>query len=206
MTTFTETITEPLTEPDTHNSLWEQGAWNREHGTREDPGFSPHPSSLCEGETKHCRGCDRTLPLTEFYPCRRNGYQHRCKDCKRAYNAANAEHISKRHRNYLRSRPGWKPAPEPNPIPARFRQYGITQADYDQMRIDQDHRCAICRRHEDERPLVIDHDHDTGVVRGLLCSPCNTGIGMLGDGPETVAAALAYLEPATMDDRCAVIR
>lgn len=47
------------------------------------------------------------------------------------------------------------------------------------------------------RPLVVDHDHTTGAVRGLLCSACNTGIGHLKDDPAVVAAALHYLKERT---------
>jgi hypothetical protein len=42
--------------------------------------------------------------------------------------------------------------------------------------------------------LVVDHDHNTGAVRGLLCHSCNTGLGHLGDSVETLARALDYLQ------------
>lgn len=56
----------------------------------------------------------------------------------------------------------------------------------------QDGVCAICKQ-TPEGQWNIDHCHDTGAVRGLLCSPCNIGIGQLGDDPERVRAALEYL-------------
>lgn len=62
---------------------------------------------------------------------------------------------------------------------------------------EQGHRCLICGRHKSNTVhgrLVIDHCHDTGQVRGLLCSRCNTGIGLLMDSPEIMFAAIAYLE------------
>lgn len=91
---------------------------------------------------------------------------------------------------------------------AKFR---ITVEDYDRMREEQHYRCAVCNRHEDEITtrlgrkrfddsekfsggvLVVDHCHDSNIVRRLLCSNCNSGLGYLQDSPEVVAAALRYL-------------
>lgn len=53
--------------------------------------------------------------------------------------------------------------------------------------------CAICGGTEPGRRLAIDHDHDTGLVRGLLCRKCNGAIGLLGDSADRLEAALAYL-------------
>jgi hypothetical protein len=57
---------------------------------------------------------------------------------------------------------------------------------------DQHGACAICKRPFDG-VFHVDHDHDTGDPRGLLCSQCNTGIGLLGDSPERLLAAVDYL-------------
>lgn len=71
------------------------------------------------------------------------------------------------------------------------RKYGITTADYLGMLEAQRGRCGICyRRYE---MLVIDHDHETGEVRGLLCSGCNTGLGLFRDDPTRLANAVIYL-------------
>src|SRR5271166_6166626 len=53
-----------------------------------------------------------------------------------------------------------------------IRKYGVTQPDYDVMFAAQNGCCAICRRSQD-RAFDIDHDHQTGEVRGLLCTNCN---------------------------------
>lgn len=71
------------------------------------------------------------------------------------------------------------------------RKYNISQDDYDKLHEAQGGRCAICGK---KKRLVVDHDHDTGEVRGLLCGNCNTGIGMLGDTPGDLKNALEYLE------------
>lgn len=68
-----------------------------------------------------------------------------------------------------------------------------TDADYEMLLIDQGGRCAICGEEPTRKPLVMDHNHKTGQIRGLLCSRCNHGIGMLGDHPIVLDKAAAYL-------------
>ena len=75
------------------------------------------------------------------------------------------------------------------------RKYGITLADYNQMFSDQGGACAICNTHQcaTGRALAVDHDHQTGKVRGLLCQACNTAIGKLKDDPELIKKAAEYV-------------
>lgn len=91
---------------------------------------------------------------------------------------------------------------------AKFR---ITPEDYDRLRAEQAYRCVVCQRHESEITtrlgrnrfdgsekfsggvLVVDHCHKSNIVRKLLCSNCNSGLGYLQDSPEVVTAALKYL-------------
>lgn len=61
------------------------------------------------------------------------------------------------------------------------------------MRDEHAGRCGICGK-EPRSGFVIDHDHKTGRVRGLLCQRCNSGLGSLGDSIEGLKAAIAYLE------------
>lgn len=76
----------------------------------------------------------------------------------------------------------------------RFK-FGITLADYEAMSEAQGGVCAICKKppQKHRRHLDVDHDHKTGRVRGLLCSPCNRAIGYFRDDPELMRAAAAYL-------------
>jgi len=75
-------------------------------------------------------------------------------------------------------------------------KYGITVTDYERMLAEQGGLCAICRGQETRAgfQLGVDHDHATGSVRGLLCTSCNTAIGLLGDSQERVLALVAYLQ------------
>lgn len=72
-----------------------------------------------------------------------------------------------------------------------LRKYGLTVEQYDQLYAHQGGRCAACRRVDD---LCVDHNHETGEVRALLCHGCNTALGMLKDDPLRIRALAAYAE------------
>lgn len=75
--------------------------------------------------------------------------------------------------------------------------YGILPEQYIDLLEKQRGVCAICHRPErTRRRLSVDHDHDSGVIRGLLCTNCNAGIGNLGDNPGLLRVAAEYLEAA----------
>lgn len=79
---------------------------------------------------------------------------------------------------------------------ATLAAYGLTVEDYDRMLLEQGSACAICRSADPGHwsgQFVVDHEHATGQVRGLLCSPCNTGLGLFGDDAERLWSAMAYL-------------
>lgn len=75
---------------------------------------------------------------------------------------------------------------------------GITPGEYADILARQDNACAICRTKDTGRCKVfsVDHDHKTGTIRGLLCSRCNQGIGLLGDSVERIRKAADYTEAA----------
>ena len=78
-------------------------------------------------------------------------------------------------------------------------QYGITEADYKTKLSEQKYKCVICEKEHDitvknnKGILVVDHDHDTGVVRDLLCHSCNMGLGKFSDNPQLLDKAAEYL-------------
>ena len=88
-------------------------------------------------------------------------------------------------------------------VPQRWRhissRYGLSVAEIEAKLAAQGHACAICRTallgHARERDAPqVDHDHDSGVIRDILCRNCNTALGNFKDDPATVGKALAYLE------------
>lgn len=119
-------------------------------------------------ETRACRKCDRVLPRIEF-----SKPQPVCKRCYPLYRQEqNARRLS--------------------------RASGV-QRSAAEMRERQQGRCAICGTREEDAPkrrLHVDHDHTTNVVRGLLCSQCNIGIGQFKDDPVRMLAAIEYLKRA----------
>ena len=119
---------------------------------------------------KTCNSCGKEKSYSEYYKYKtnRDGYMAICKEC----------HLQNGKDQHL------------------MRQFGITRADYDAMYVAQNGSCACCGKHQVELnvTLAVDHCHNTGQVRGLLCGSCNRGIGLLGDNLEGVHNALKYLE------------
>lgn len=159
-------------------------------------------------ETDHavtlpCSRCGERFPLDGFYAAKLNVNRHGrhswCKPCVRAdlrrrrseWTPEQREREAARSRATARSK--------------RLAKYGLTADDYDRLVAAQAGVCAICERPErlvqpnrrdGDESLAVDHDHDTGRVRGLLCMTCNTAIGKLGDDPALLRRAADYLERA----------
>ena len=115
--------------------------------------------------------------LDYFYQRPNGRYKSECMDCK-----------SERDREYyLRTKDKAKNSFLQN-------SYGITTRDVESMRVEQDYKCKICGDDESGRGLFVDHCHDTGAVRGLLCHTCNAGLGMAKDNIEILKSMIKYLE------------
>lgn len=73
--------------------------------------------------------------------------------------------------------------------------YGITPLEYDDLLEAQDFRCAICSTDEPGHKglFMVDHNHDTDEIRGLLCNKCNSGLGMFDDSVARLSLAIEYL-------------
>lgn len=144
---------------------------------------------------KVCVNCDLEKPEADFptdpqRPARLYSY---CKRCKAERMRAANKRYRERHPHRARRRDrAWHLA----------KRYGITVAAYEELLRSQGGCCAICgtlepvpvRGVSSGFSLAVDHDHKTGAIRGLLCSPCNLGIGSLADDPERLRRAVRYLE------------
>lgn len=102
----------------------------------------------------------------------------------RKWYADNRERLSEKRKKWRQD--------NPEKITAQNRRhaYGLEPEDYDRMMTEQEGICAICRT---RRPTDVDHDHDTGEVRGLLCKHCNRGLGGFQDDPDVLQRAINYL-------------
>jgi hypothetical protein len=161
---------------------------------------------------KQCKHCGETKALDEFYVSKlgRDGVRPECKACnlaaRKAKYAANPEPYIARvkkwqqenavrlnaYRREYNQRPGRKASEREGHL---RRKYGITIADYERMFEEQDGACAICGQpRPEERTLHVDHDHASGVIRGLLCFRCNQAIGSLQEEPEIFRVAADYLD------------
>ena len=132
-------------------------------------------------ESKVCKTCKGSLPLSDFsiHTKREGGNILRasCNECR----------SKDRKANYC---------PDYNANAMLKKAYGITLEQYDQMAEAQGHKCAICESTEPKSHgarFAVDHDHKTGKVRGLLCGPCNMGMGKLGDDIALLTSAIEYL-------------
>lgn len=109
-------------------------------------------------------------------PERKEEFRRRSRERVRAWTAANPERAKKNVRR------------------GQLKQYGITPEDFEALAREQGHVCAICRRTNGQKALAVDHCHQTGKIRGLLCDACNVSLGRMGDCPERLRRAAEYLE------------
>lgn len=117
------------------------------------------------------------------------------------YNTENREKVSEREKVYRdkskvkiqqKGMAYYKANPEKH-REKRLKKYGLTIKDYDTMLLLQKGKCAICSGNNKGRNFHVDHDHETGKTRGLLCNSCNIGLGMMKDNPEILKNAIKYI-------------
>ena len=147
---------------------------------------------------KMCIRCLEEKPFSEFhkYKTQKDGLHYYCKVCRKTIeNNDNRRNYSKKYRSQKISN-----FPEHYKHHKRKKRYGITPEQYLKMFSDQEGKCLICGQPEtclyrDQiRSLAVDHNHETGQVRGLLCNGCNNGLGRFKDDPSLLRLAAAYLE------------
>lgn len=144
------------------------------------------------GDTKQCAKCKAIKTRAEFSKSRDGKYgpvlRSWCKPCSsvRAYRwfLDHRERAIETQRRYN-----------------RLKFFGLTQEAFEELMRSQGGLCAICGRDEEATHprtgskfyLAVDHCHQTGLVRGLLCQRCNRAMGMFGDDPQVMQKAIDYL-------------
>jgi hypothetical protein len=138
-------------------------------------------------DERECNRCNVIKPLEEFskHPKGKLGRHPTCRACKnleaKAHYAVNKDAILERQKPRKRAAD-------------RRRKYGLSDGEYAAMVSAQNGLCAL--GHETDGYLMVDHDHETGAVRGLLCRACNWALGFMRDEPERLRIAADYLERA----------
>lgn len=152
-------------------------------------------------KTMFCNKCNKQQSLENFHKSRvsRGGKHHTCIRChakdNREWYLKNREAILQRQREKRHSvNPDIK-------RDYRFRRiYKITLQNYYDMEMSQNGCCAICEEAPARDLLCVDHDHDTGKVRGLLCGRCNRVLGSMEDNPILLEKMIKYLAFQTVNN------
>lgn len=133
---------------------------------------------------KNCIKKNELQSLENFYPDKRtkDKKQFRCRHCERAYKNGVWNKLTRQEKTNL-----------------NLRRYKITTEDYNKILLAQGGRCKICNTDKaggqwKNNTFFIDHDHNTGKVRGLLCCHCNIGLGKFKDDLKLLESASSYLK------------
>ena len=128
---------------------------------------------------KQCPCCNKFKYVEDFNKCakRKDGLQYKCRQCE------------KEERQHPRRKRKQK-------IAQIKRDYKLGTSEYLKLYKSQKGLCAICgdKDRAKGKYLAIDHDHKSGIVRGLLCSNCNCALGLMGENVQTLTCAINYLK------------
>lgn len=161
--------------------------------------------------TKTCSKCKTEKPVEEFYKnrTRRDGLTYMCQPCHLSVSQRSPGYMKEyyqrnkdkaleygrvyreQNRDYIREYKKEHYDSSAKRESDLKKKYGMSLQDYEDMVSEQDSTCLICEEHVGK--LLVDHCHESGEVRGLLCSPCNTGIGHLREDVKILEKAIEYL-------------
>ena len=173
---------------------------------------------------KICRGCGKKKPLSDYGNTGGPAAPRpraRCRACdneaSRIWAAANREKTrASQKKSWAKNKTKYEAKKKAYRLEhleearaaanrRHYKQYhGITRDRFEQMHAEAGGKCAICGKVTrvgggagDDR-AVLDHDHTSGAARGVICSPCNLGLGHFRDNPASLAAAITYLREASL--------
>lgn len=154
---------------------------------------------------KKCSKCGETKAETEFHQKRRKktrkdgsvhewiGLYAECKDCWIERDKTTRRKYTEYYKEYSKNY-----SPEKKKSSQLKYEYGITLEQYNKMLVKQEGCCAICGSPSPNRKgsdyFHVDHCHNTGTVRGLLCNGCNLGLGSFKDSQKSLENAIEYLK------------
>ncbi len=121
---------------------------------------------------KTCRWCGNTQPEQSFVWSARDGYGNKCKPCAAEYQKEVRKDLTRLYKQ-------------------KAKKYNTDVTTIEEL-FETHKACQICNK-TDRRALNVDHCHDTGKVRGLLCDNCNKALGLFRDNPELLGQAANYL-------------
>lgn len=159
--------------------------------------------------TKRCSRCSEMKPRAEFNrnKSHRDGSGSYCRRCRNEYgrwwSKTNQEKVRLKNLKWRKSHP--EQNRECNHAAWIKSEYGITRDGYSEMLLRQGGVCAICKKAETvewegvTKRLSVDHSHETGKVRALLCNNCNRVIGLVETANADIYAYLSYLNKHTDD-------
>lgn len=150
-----------------------------------------YPTNVKQAEGRHttCRDC-RSKRSADWYLRNREARAVKA----RTYYLKNREKVKARVREYRDKNPHVATRAS---LRHQLALYGMSPDEYGIMMGEQNGMCALCGQAQvGTRRLSVDHCHTSGKVRGLLCSKCNTGLGLLGDTIDNLERAVTYLRGA----------
>jgi hypothetical protein len=167
-------------------------------------------SYLCIMENKQriCSKCKIEKELSSDNFCKdkydKSGFTYQCKKCRavkqKEWVKNNPETVKETNNRNKAKRKTFYSSPEGIICSRKAhlkRTYNITLEEFNNKLAEQDYKCAICKSnntHDKHGVMAVDHNHETGQIRGLLCYKCNAGIGLLNDDKLLMKNAINYLE------------
>lgn len=126
---------------------------------------------------KHCKSFKDTIYMKSDKTSK-SGFRSSCKICTN-----------------IQAKKYHKKNPERSKKYNLLRKFNLNLTNYNEMLKKQNNVCKICLQHEkNNRNLAVDHCHKTNKIRGLLCTQCNTGLGLFNDNIDTMLKAINYLK------------
>lgn len=153
------------------------------------PNLKHRARGLCWTCNEKWRATHNTVTMATCHPSRRVSIKKLglCKSCAEKWRYDNVPGYAEKKKAAAKA---WRKANvDKRRLSNRLGKYKISVDDYERLVVEHNGKCAICG----EPFEVIDHDHDTNLVRGLLCHACNKGLGHFKDDLTLIKKALEYL-------------